>query len=805
MKDYKILYEERKVQLSPEFYSKMKYLVRGEYISTLAEKAGQNMKMMLFYDIFEEIAKKCFLNIEFLPERDNEINYNVSFMHSLAIKFKELLPNSDDYYQIYYDIRTISEEKLGEILDISYNLNEELKKYYFICDLINAKNDCIENMKYFLDKNTISQWSIEYEEAIQTRNIKKMQDMLEDVQNSILKEWEKYLPNIENMNDDNFSFLGHSTNSTKFENAFYSKYVSTSLLTQDINDTYRSGYGFIFAPKNIVGANANDMYVNNYAENQDMLLHYSTIKKIDHPKRLIEKCKKQKQENLDNSNDKSVYNEVVIDGFDPIGIFCFTDGSKSLNLNEINAKKLQENFPNLKIYTFDIMNRKKGPELTQMKLKLINNLKRRKWQDSFDIQENMLDKYEYFFIKFNEFKHSKNYDETMIEAIFNENLKMLSVFNTDPDDLFKGEYSEEQIKYILTKNIKYNIGYIFGGNARAFTLNNLKELIPYKNKISSMFDGIDKFLELISKIEITDEMMQEINELETINFITISKYLTTKLIELINAREQQTQTNINNFQTQYNELLKELQAREKIEEQHEKNYKIYLNRFYVNMIKDDYIKTTNDLKEAEQTEKIISQELDQISKKIEELEKEKELINNSKYEGTIEHIKMQNVINEIQNNIKVLSKHPLINIKKLKDEKKKLHIFEIKDKEESNKFENDKINNYNILLQEYFKLETRKNSLEFELEQIQSNKKNYEEQLISIKSKIKEDFICNSIEEIDKTVAIAEQFIQNYDFFNPYYLKEIKNKLNKLNMFICEQQQKYNKIQEEKSTISIVV
>ena len=40
---------------------------------------------------------------------------------------------------------------------------------------------------------------------------------------------------------------------------------------------------------------------------------------IDHPKRVIEECKKIKSEN----EDETVYSEVVQKGFDPIGIFCF--------------------------------------------------------------------------------------------------------------------------------------------------------------------------------------------------------------------------------------------------------------------------------------------------------------------------------------------------------------------------------------------------------------------------------------------------------------------------------------------------
>lgn len=802
MQDYQLFFEERKAVVSPEFLSKMKYLTRGvSFYSSDSKEIGQEMKLGLFYDMIESIAESCYSSIEFLPDSNNEINYDTSCIENLVARFKTLFPNVEYYHQVGYKVRAIDESKLGDILEISYNLHEENKKYYLLRDLINAKIDCIENMKYFVDENTISHWNDEYEKAIQAKDTKKMIDMLENVQNAILSEWEKYIGNIHEMNDDNFAFIGHSTNSTKFEKDFMSKYVSTSLLTQDVNDTYRSGYGFIFAPKNIIGANSQDMYVNNYAEDDDMLLCYSAIKKIDHPKRLVEECKKLKQENLENGVNESVYNEVVLDRFEPIGIFCFTDGSKSLNWNEIYARKLQENFPHLKVYSFDVMKRKKGADLTQMKLKLINNLHRRKFPDGFYIREDMLTRYDYFFEEFERLKQSGNYDETMITTLYDINAKMLSIFDTNPEDLFKGEYSNEQIKYILLKNVKYNIEHIFSGNSKAFTLNDLKKLIPYKEKISSMFEGISEFLDLIDKVEITDEMMEEINKGENINFYTISKCLATKLMESINERELHTRTNINNFQTQYNQLVLEAQERERIEQQHEFFYSIDLNGFYSPMIKDDYIRITQDLVEAIQEERI-NQELEEVSIRLEELEKRKEIVNNSQYENVLEHKEIQNAINEIKNNIDVLSKHPLINRKKLKEERKKLHIFETKDRERQHEFETSKIDKNSSIEQEEIILSSKKESLNLDLEYIQSRRKRYEEDLEYIKIKIKEMFKCESIEEIDKAVAMAEQFMQKYDSSNLFYLNEIKNKLDKLNSLIYGQQQKYEQIQEEKKTIS---
>lgn len=320
-----------------------------------------------------------------------------------------------------------------------------------------------------------------------------------------------------------------------------------------------------------------------------------------------------------------------------------------------------------------------------------------------------------------------------------------------------------------------------------------------------MFDGISEFLNLIDKIEITDEILEEINKSENINFYTISKCLATKLMESVNVREQQTQMNLNNFQIQYNQLVVEAQDRERIEKQHEFFYSIDFNKYYMPMIKDDYIRTTQDLSEAIQEEERINQELEQVSRRLEELEQRKEMINNSQYENISKHKEIQNAIDEIKNNIDILSKHPFINSKKLKEERKKLHIFENKDREKSHEFEISKIDKNSAIEQEEIVLGTKKESLNIDLEYVQSRKKVYKEELEFIKIKVKELFKCEKIEEIDRAVAMAEQFMQNYDSSNSFYLGEIKNKLNELNSLIYQEQQKYEKLQEEKETISRVV
>ena len=97
-------------------------------------------------------------------------------------------------------------------------------------------------------------------------------------------------------------------------------------------------------------------------------------------------------------------------------------------------------------------------------------------------------------------------------------------------------------------------------------------------------------------------------------------------------------------------------------------------------------------------------------------------------------------------------------------------------------------------------MRAKKVSLNFDLEYFQAKRKKYEEDLNYIKTRIKEMFKCESIEEIDKAVSMAEEFMQEYDSSNLFYLDAIKKELNELNHLIYKEKQQYEEIQEEKRT-----
>lgn len=801
--EIKISYDEKKVIVSSQVLEKIRYLTRKDDVySTSKTQMGTEMDIHFFYEKIESIVRKSTTDMDYLPSRDNEIGYNTQLMDTLLQQYNELLPKEKRETSLDYYISSVDANTLNVLLEIIYRINIEQNNFYLMRDLINAKNDCVANMKYFVDDAVIFQFSMEYDKAIQTKDTKRMHEMLDSIQQAILKEWEKYFEDIDAMTDDHFAFIGHSTDSTKFDEKFCSNYVSGSLFNQDLTDTYRLGYGFILAPKKIVGAKSQDMSVNNYVQDEDDLLFYSVIKRIDHPQRLIDECLKLKHENVENGEDGKVYSEIIFNGFDPIGIFCFTDGSKSLNRNYRCAQKLQESFPHLKIRSFDIMKRKQGLDLDKMKLALLNNLQQQFTQHTYIINEEMLSRYDYFFEEYEKMKEKKQYDETEIEALFKENDKLLSIFDTNPDDLFSGMYDEKQIKYILGKNVNYNIDYILSGKARAFALNKLKELHPYKDKLDSFYDGLSEFVELISRIDITDEMMEEINKMESINFYTISKIIASKMIASIRDKEEQIRGEFNHFQIQYNELLKEFQKRTKMQEQYDYYSVIELNKVYAEMIKEDYQQVGKDIDIVMFKEKQLQNELDEIESQLSVLNKKQEEVMATLYDNDKGHGMYRQAIEEISANVAELSKHSFLNWKRLRTEKDKLKVFEEKAELQRKKFEVEKANEIHLLDVKKSELDRQKSNRKQDLRIVQDHRNALYEQLERLKTNMREKFRCNTVNEIDVSIVQAEEFMEQYDTMNAYYLKQIKDKLEQINRRMINNQNNLDYLQEEKTTIS---
>lgn len=422
----------KKVKITDELVEKIKYIVKRNCILRLYyNDITTDMSYSVFDIIVTDFINNCNMELK--------VYENLEFDKTKIEEYRELLPQKSTnkkYHNITsYYLRNEKIPDLVKTIDNIYQIDKSFEKYFLTRDLMTTKEDTIINMRYFMNEEDISLFDKAYTVASSNDDTVTMRNLLENVQEKILVEWTNYFGDLDTMTDDNFCFLGHSSRTREYNGDFKTRYVSCSLYNQDINDTFNNDFGFIMAPNNIVGASSSDMYADNEAIDDTNLLNYSSIRKIDHPQRLIDECLKIKKENIDNDEVVSVYSEVIQDGFCPIAIFCFTNGAKNYDYNYREAYELQKNFPHLEVYTFDVMKRKKGKELESFKLELVDSLleKMVSYGDSCDFND--LFRYDYFFEEFDKLKKKGNYTENDIEIIFRKNLDMISPLENTADKL----------------------------------------------------------------------------------------------------------------------------------------------------------------------------------------------------------------------------------------------------------------------------------------------------------------------------------------------------------------------------------
>ncbi len=312
---------------------------------------------------------------EFKPYELHDFLDSICFADELNLKIP-LDKISDNYFKSYYDkyvnalnkmasIRGFSNNtfeknnsgyidslfsgsgmELSNFLNASLNLNNALKEYQKARDYIHAKEDIISSLQSYKNSDEIASFESKFNSLLEKGDFDSIDEYLKYCQQDILDHWSQTVNHVENYVEGNpFKFLCHSTGSTDWNGDYCTRFVSTSLLTDNLTDTYRLGYGFIFNPENIVGAASKDTYTNNNANGIDELLRYTLVPKIDTPEKLIKECFDTKSKN---PND-NVYNEVIIDGFNPAGIFCIIDGTYKGENNYQDALKLQKKFPDLKV------------------------------------------------------------------------------------------------------------------------------------------------------------------------------------------------------------------------------------------------------------------------------------------------------------------------------------------------------------------------------------------------------------------------------------------------------------------------
>lgn len=773
-----IVIEGKKVRLSDKIKSIIKELaVKNNFLlDTYLKNIDDNVRE--YKDIsylIDSIIGRTIITSEISLESNNAFDSDLqSHLIELCKKFKEFyqkypknmfdrISASDILDEFYYNNNLPG---LEDIINLVYEINTTKNTMYLLRDLNNYKDDCIKNMQYFMDDKTIEQFNIEYSKALKVKDIPRLKELLNIVNKLIEKEWEKNVNNYDKMTDENFCFIGHSTCSSNFKGSFNENFVSCSLYNQDVNDTYRHGFGFMFNPQNIIGAHTNDMYINNNSHSKEDVCQFSSFAKMYHPKRMLEECKQIKKEN---PNEK-IYNEVVLDNFNPIGIFCFTCGPKEFDYNYKQALKLQQNFPNLKIYTFDKYKTNKDEN---NKLELINNVRKCGKLD-INIDSKNIDRYNYFFDKYGRIEKDCSIED--VKALYIKNEELLSIYNKEPEELFT-RYNSEEIVYIIKYNINYNLEYILKGNIKPYSLTQLSEYYNYRNELDKYYPGLGHLITLVNKINIDEKIVEEIKMLNPITIDSINNQLSSKLLPELEQDRANSEERLQAFKNRFEQLTTEHEKAQSDKQKYD--YYMNLNRWKLNYIKKDYEDLVNDINanSIDSQNSIII--LKNLNNQLRELESNKEIEANQKYDTSYYKLKLD----ELNNQTVKLKKHPFINRKKIKELNNEIESIKSELSINENNFETNKKFNIHQIESQIVNINTRIDQAQCELDWSNEKKQLYQEQMNNIIKSLKEEYNADTFEEAKSLIEEAEIFIQGYDMIEIYNiereLEEVMGKVKK--------------------------
>ncbi len=577
-----------------------------------------------FATLFEKLihhARYCLVtsNDVTLDAKTNEHYLNTASKFKNAISsIKDTNSISDALLYSYLD---------GEIdIEPIINYTIEINNYKFLCykarDLLTAKDNLLENLKYLSSSEEISKINIEYEQALNNLDIAKMEKILNSINLIITNHWAEFITKPEDIEDDiknnkPIYFLGHSTNSTEFNTPFHSRFVSNSLLTNDLTDTYHGGYGFIIAPVNIVGAKSKDMHVDNDAQDVENIAFYSSIPLIDTPEKIIKECLDLKKENKKNKINFKVYSEIVTDGFNPIGIFCITDGSKTLNSNYTNALKLHKSFPNLPFVEVD------KTLLTNDNLENCSHLIDviiEKFDNHYYSASTHRDlRFRLFWEKFMALKKQGDYTEEDILKIYKENEEYITMTNFK--DLDKKGYDDKTLKYILLKNFYTNIEYIF--KREIYNPKIYEDLYYYLKDLPTDFlnniiPNLGDFIKLYTVIKIDSKMVFEINNLDTINFKNINQILTTKIAD----KQMDIQTRLQEMLETEENLKQKLTETQNLANNYQKAKKITDSEYQYELADNEVKRLTKEINEEEDSKRKWKDKNNILKSKLTETEQE---------------------------------------------------------------------------------------------------------------------------------------------------------------------------------------
>ena len=510
--------------------------INKEYLELIATIAGYKLSNIYIEKEIDNSKIKVNL-IGFRRYIDEAINSLVGYYS----KFEQLnYKNLEEYY--------LTSKNKFESLNLNYDnirnpiyldeIMKSLKEYKKSIDDLNfnyyfniQKEEMFDSLQYVLSKEDLNIYKRKFDKLLNNENfnISEAKELFNKLNNIIIQGFKKNITDIKNYKPgEPFKFICHTTDAYEWRDEPNVNFVSTSMLTDKIRATFRSNYGFLFDPKDIIASASYDIGTVNTAITEEKSL-YQTISKFYS----VGKLENDYKINLENG-DTNPYNEIVINGFNPIGLFCYTFGLKEIESNYRNIKNIQKSFPNLDLVEIDATLYCEKEKLDNCKQRMLIMIK--EYISKERISENTtfdLERYNLFFDTLNKLKQTNNYTVEDVINGYNNNNFLISIAMYS-DKLFASNLSKDQIKYALLYGYNYNVYNILSGNFNDFHIYCFQNsLLRYKDNklLLELFPGIDLFLDILSNIDLTEKNVEIIKNKKYSNFIDLSKSLIS-IIEL---------------------------------------------------------------------------------------------------------------------------------------------------------------------------------------------------------------------------------------------------------------------------------
>lgn len=416
-------------------------------------------------------------------------------------------------------------ENFVNLLNYYYEFRVREINYYKFRDLLHEKKNIINSLREFCDDLVIEKFESDYNKALNERDINKMQGILENAQKIILNHWQSSMTDVGSFTEgESFKFIGHSMRSaTKLNGDYRTRYVSCSLFSEKVMETYNNGYGFILGPENIVGADSRDLYAINDDAKDQVKVRSSVLPPIKAPELILKECIERKRK----EPEEMIYSEVIIDGFNPTGIFCFTDGTKTMDYSYRKAMALHKSYPHLKLIIIDRTLYLSEQELFEARKSIIEKIERKLDKNTSHNDDVYYRCFDVFWKKYMELKKNKDYIEEQIMELYKQNADLL-FYMVDFDNLFD-KYSDEEIEVILKSNYALKLKFILEGEHRFFCFDEVyKRLEKYAgdSRLGRHVPGLSTFLRIYKTVSFSEEEKEEICRFNSFN--DINNYIINK-------------------------------------------------------------------------------------------------------------------------------------------------------------------------------------------------------------------------------------------------------------------------------------